>query len=1060
MINYSSSPETEKALKEKLEQAEADESRSLFGFFIRKYRVTYLLILLIIILGAYSLMTLPREANPEVEIPVAVVSTIFPGANPTDTEELVTEVVEEEVENLEGLNRYTSSSGQGTSIVVVEFSASADLDESYRKLREAVDRVTGLPDAAEDPAVMEISLSDMPIVTYSLVGDYSTPELTDIAKGLEKEFTGINNVSKVEILGSLNREFKVIVDPQELSHYGVSLSAISGAIARSNFNLPAGNIQIDAYEYGVRVEGRIQEAEEIKNIPITVQNGSPVYIRDVAAVIDGYEEQSTKSRIGASERLPRNTISLQIYKRTGGNILEIVEESQNIVNNAQANEVVPADVEIVKTNDNSVFIKEDLARLSSSGLQTMGLILVLLLVILSFRGALITALSVPLAFLMTFVFLSIMDLTLNSLVLFSLVLSLGLMVDNSIIIIEGINEYVTKFGKSVRQAALLSVWNFKWPVIAGTSTTIGAFLPILLVSGIMGEFISVLPKTVAAALGSSLFVALIVLPTMAANFIKVPAKGGHRNKRRHRFINHYLDKIRARYASVLYGILPSKKKRRAILAAAWLLFFLAISLPIAGIMRIEMFPPVDVDYFVVNIKLPNGTVIERTDEVTARVEKVVAELPEVDNYVTNVGTGMSLGSTDPSQMSGGSSPHQANITVNLVDDDERERASYEIAQAMRERLARVQDAEVTVEELSAGPPSGDPVEIRLFGQDLRELQEVSTELQNILENIGGVVNIEDNLQESTGEFTFAVNKQQASYYGLTVADIASNLRQAVYGADASTVNLGDEEINIRLKYSESAFTGIEDLKSMAISTPTGGSVALSQIAQIELKPSLLSISHRDGERAVAISGSLAEGAYLQDILTRFQEEVDARGLPEDVSMQIGGEAEEIQQSFQEIFLSMILAVIIIAFILVLQFNSFRQPFIILFALPLAIIGVIAGLNLLMLPFSFTVFIGLVALAGIVVNDAIVLIDAINKNLTLKMDFNEAIIEGGKSRLQPVLLTTVTTIAGILPLVFADELWRGLAIAVIFGLLFSTLLTLIMVPIYYVSICKGEKGCGR
>jgi len=1051
----------EQNLANRLKEAEKEESRSVFGFFVRKFRVAYLLVILIIILGTYSVLTLPREANPEVQIPIAVVTTVFPGANPTDTEELVTDKIEDEIKNLEDLKRFSSSSGQGTSIVVVEFNAEADLDESYRKLRQAVDGVTGLPEDAEDPEVMEISFSDTPIVTYSLVGDYAAPELADIADDLKEELLGISDVSKVEVLGSIDREFRVVVNQEKMSGYGVSLAQVIGAIAGSNVNLPAGDIEIDAFKYGVRVEGEFQSASEIADIAVTSANGSPVYVRDVARVEDGFEEQTTKSRIGLPDEMPRNTVSLQIYKQTGGNILEIVESSRQVIDQAEESGIIPSDMRVLKTNDNSVFIQEDLKRLGSSGIQTMALILVLLLVVLSFRGALITALSVPLAFFMTFIFLGVQGLTLNSLVLFSLVLSLGLMVDNSIIIIEGINEYVTKYGKSVKQAALLAIWNFKWPVIAGTSTTIGAFLPILLVSGILGEFISVLPKTVAAALGSSLFIALIIIPTLASRFIKVGGEASsHRDKRRHQHINRFLDAVRARYASVLRRILPFKKRRRAIIAAAWLAFFLSIAAPITGLMKTELFPPVDVDYFVVNIQLPTGSVLERTDAVTSRVERVVSRVPEVDNYVTNIGTSMSLGMTDPSQMAGGATPHRSNITVNLVDSEERERTSYEIADAVRGKLGHIQGAEVTVEELSAGPPSGAPIEVRLFGKDLTELKQVSERLMGILQDMDGVINVDDNLEETTGEFTFSVNKQQASYYGLNVADIAGNIRRAVYGADASSVTLGDEEIDIRVKYADNALQTVEDLKGLQLPTRTGDTVPLRQVAEVELAPSLLSISHRDGERVALVSADLEEGVYLQDVLNRFNRQVEEQGLPEDISMQIGGETEDITRSYQETFLSMILAVVIIAFILILQFNSFRQPFIILFTLPLAIIGVILGLNLLLLPFSFTVFIGLVALAGIVVNDAIVLIDAINKNLAVGMDFTEAIIEGGKSRLQPVLLTTVTTIAGILPLVFADELWRGLAIAVIFGLLFSTLLTLVMVPIFYVAICKSEKRNGQ
>lgn len=1042
-------------MEEKLEKAFRKEEASLAGFFIKNFRFTYLIMFVIILLGGYSLFTMPREANPEVKVPYAFISTFMPGASPADTEELITTKVEEKIKNLESLSRYTSSSGQGISFVFVEFEAEADLDESFRKLREAVnDAEPNLPDEAEDPEVTELNFSDIPIVTYSLVGDLSDAELKKYAAMLQDEFEDIKNVSRIVILGGLEREFRVIVDQTKLANYNITLGQISNAIALANINIPSGEIEIDGFKYNVRVEGKFSTVDTLKNIVVSTKNGTPIYLRDLGEIIDGFKERETESRIGFKNELPRNTVSLQVYKKTGGNILDIVEETNAVISKLQADGTLGEEIIVQKTNDNSIWIKDDLNRLGKSGLQTMILIILILLIVLSFRGAFITGLSVPIAFLMAFIFLDQVGQTINGITLFSLVLALGLMVDNSIVIIEGIDEYVSKHSRSVYQAAILSVWNFKWPIVAGTMTTVCAFLPILLVSGILGEYLAVLPITLSATLISSLFVAIIIIPTLVSRFLTINNNGkAGRNKKRHEYIDAIRTKLQTVYSGILRSILPSKEKRRLIIATAWILFILSVALPFTGLMEIEMFGDVDVDYIVVNIKAPVGTVLATTKGVTEKVEEIVAKLPELDNYVTSIGTSESLGYSDDI---GSTATHLANITVNFVDDNERERKSYEIAEALRDEFAAIQGAEITVGEISAGPPTGLPIEIRIYGDDLEDLEQIAENIKKYFNLIDGVINVSDSIAESTGDFTFKIDKEKASFYGLSIASIASTLRNAIYGAQASFVTINGEDIDITVKYSDAVFSKVNDLENILLFTPAGENIPVKQIAKLTIEPSLLSIAHRDGQRVVNVTAGVEAGVNLQSIIKNFNDYTAGLTLPDNARIELGGEFEDIEQSYRELFLSMILSIILIAFILVLMFNSFRQPFIILFSLPLAIIGVMIGLNILGMTFSFTVFIGLVALAGIAVNDAIVLIDRINKNIADGMEFIESIIEGGVARMQPIFLTTLTTIAGIFPLIFADELWRGLAITVIFGLLFATILTLVMVPIIYVGLCRKEK----
>lgn len=1044
--------EYDKQYEEKLQNAIKQEEKSFAGFFIKHFRFTYLIIFVLIALGIFSMITLPREAEPEIKVPFIVVTTIYPGATPKDVEDLITKKIEDKIKNLENLNRYTSSSGQGFSSVFVEFTAEADLDESFRKLREKVDDAEPeLPKEAESPMVTEINFNDLPIVTYSLVGDYKNEELKNYADRLQEEFENIQNVSEAPIIGGEEREFQIIVDQNKLNQYGTTLSQIISAIQSANFNLPAGDIEVDGFNYNVRIEGKFYDTTNLNDIVITTFNNSPVLIRDLALVIDGFKESDTKSRIGFLNTESKPTISIQIRKKTGGNILNIVKESEDIIANAHANNLIPDDIQVIKTNDNSVFIKNDLKTLGSSGLQTIILITIILYIVLSFRGALITASSVPLAFLASFYFLKAQDMTLNSIVLFSLVLSLGLMVDNAIVIIEGINEYISKHKKSVYEAAILSVWNFKWPVISGTMTTVSAFLPLLLVSGIMGEYMGVIPKTLAVTLLSSLFVALIIIPTLSARFIKKEAGQTHRSKKRHKFIEKNLNKLKEVYAAFLNNILPHQNKRRMLLATVWILFIISVAVPVSGLMKIEMFPRVDIDYFYVNIELPIGSVIEKTDEITAKVEKIISQMPEMENYVTNIGSAMAI---NPGS-SGSSGSYLSSITVNLADSDNRIARSYELAENLREKLKEIQGAKITVDELSGGPPSGAPIEVRIFGDNAGQAAIATDAVKDYFGKIDGVINIKDSIENATGDFTFRIDKQKANYYGLNVATIASTLRNVIYGTKASVVNLSGDDIDITVKYNKDKITNAEDLKNILIPTNRGENIQLKEVAELELEPALLSINHRDGETVVTVSADTTKEADVQKIISNFEKEKVGLNLPENIKIGIGGETEDIEKSFREIFMSLLVAIGLIALILVLQFNSFKQPFIILFALPLALIGVILGLTILGQPFSITAFIGIVSLTGIVVNDSIILIDRINKNIKGGMNFFEGIVDGGLSRMQPIFVTSITTIVGIFPLIFANEMWVGLSLTIICGLSFSTILTLIVVPVYYASICQKE-----
>ncbi|PIT90773.1 MAG: hypothetical protein COU22_00380, partial [Candidatus Komeilibacteria bacterium CG10_big_fil_rev_8_21_14_0_10_41_13] len=594
---------------DKLYQEAKDYTKSFCGFFINNHRFSILLILAIVIFGGMALFSLPRESEPEVEIPFGNITTIYAGAAPGDVEKLITDKLEDELKSLNDVKRITSNSNTGISSVAVEFSAEADLDESMRKLREAVDKAKSkLPNEAEDPIVSEVSFSDIPIITFSLQGDFSQTELNSYSKALQEELESIPYVSKVSRSGNLDRQFKVEINRQELEGLSLTVGTVIQAIASGNASLPLGSLEINNINYQLRLEGEIEDINALKNLPITTRSdGTVIYLSDIAEVKDGFEKQASLARLSQEGQKALPTVSLQIYKRTGGNILNIIKEAKSQVDELKGHQILPDNLQVIITNDNAQFVAEDLDRLGKNAITTVIIIFIILLFVLGWREALIAGLAIPLSFLSAFLFLKLQGQTLNSMVLFALVLALGLLVDNIIVILEGIYDNINNKKMRPFEGTLLAVKSFFWPVTSGTMTTVAAFLPMLLVSGIMGQYMGILPKTVSAVLISALFISVTLIPAIAAKILKknVIKKNGNGSGQteeikaaaftalRRKIRDHFLKgvkKIQARHVNLLDKVLLNKKQRRKYIIVSWIIFVVMTSFPLLGLLKIEMFP--------------------------------------------------------------------------------------------------------------------------------------------------------------------------------------------------------------------------------------------------------------------------------------------------------------------------------------------------------------------------------------------------------------------------------------------------------------------------------------
>jgi len=1069
--------------KEKLEKEALGFKNSPWLFFVRKSKLTYLVIIFLLIFGISTIKNLPKELNPEVEVPIAVVITAYPGASPSDVEEQITDKIENQIGDLEGLKKITSNSSLGVSAITVEFEAGQNLETSIRKLKDKVDEVNDLPDDATSPSVKEINLNDQPIITAAISGaNYDLTELKTFAENLKDNIKGTPFVSDVVVVGGVEKQIRIDINSQKLSSYGFSLNQIIGVISANNVDFPIGSIELENSNYSVRLAGQLKNVQEISNLQIGQKGGVPIYLEDIAKVTDTFEKVSSKSRISANGRDTSNAVSIQVYKRTGGDILKVAKQTREKIENGRGTDY-PQDVNVDITLDLSEMINKSINTLSANGIQTVVLILVLLFFFLGLREALIAGLSVPFSFFVAFITMSIFGESLNFLSLFSLVLALGLLVDSAVVIVEGMYEKVSTFGLSGFNSAVITIKEYAAPLLSGMLTTIGAFVPLLFVIGIFGAFIKTIPVVVISTLTAALFVSLTIIPAIGAATMK-PVKNRKEKKgrlgrilekigtsligricqkisfickskpRQKRIATRVFERISNKYCTFIPKIISTKRQRVKVIAGVWILLIVSFVLPITGILKIQSFVPNDADFFFVNLKMPNGTALKKTDETVIKIENEIKKENQVKNFVTSVGAG--LGSA--SRLSGGdnsSSSNKAFLQVNLIDKKKRKEKSFEIASRIRKELeSKITEGEVTIEEQQSGPPTGAAVEVRVQGDDLLVLSKIALDLKEELAKIPTVIDAKTSINQTSGEFVFIPNKKIIAENGLSVAQIGLEIRNGVNRNTDENIKKEGDEIPINIGLEEDSLKSIEGIKDISIVAPNGKKMFVSQLGRIEFQPSLASIEHYDKQRMISVTAG-TDGGNPTEITNTFKEKISQMDIPAGYRVDFGGESQELQEVFMDMFTKMIIGIILILFILIIQFNSYRQVLIILFTIPLAMIGVIWGMALARLTIDIPSFIGIVSLAGIVVNNAIILIDEINRELSNGKYIIDAVVDAGRVRLRPVFLTTVTTVFGLLPLSITQPEWRNMGFTIIFGLTFSMFLTLMIVPTLYVSFYKRK-----
>lgn len=1017
-----------------------------WSFFLNKRNFTIFLMIVLVIAGVYSALTMPKEATPDIEIPLGVITTILPGASAPDIERLITDKIESGVLGLEHVSKVTSSSGEGVSSVSVEFDASANIDKSIQQLKDAVDKVRpDLPSEALDPSVTDVNFADQPVLIVSVSGNLAPAELTALGESVSDELKRVEGVSRVIVSGVRSREVQVVVKQDRLRQFNLSLSDVTNAIRAAGITSPAGSLTIDNVNYAVRFEAGVVSTDQVAGLSLTGPGGSILHVRDVADVVDGLEDPSTYSRVSVGGKPANPSLTLTIYKSRGGNIAATGRAALDKLEELKSS--ILAGTDIVVSYDGAEEVSKSLTELTRAGIETVILVMLVLIVTLGWRESLVAAASIPLSFLVAFIGLLASGNTLNNVSLFSLVLAIGILVDSGIVVVEAFHTRLLKYGDK-REAAVAAIREYAWPLIAGTFTTIVVFVPLFFISGIVGKFLASIPFTVIFVLLASIFVALGFVPLLAIMYVK-PSHS--ETATRSETIN---TRLRTWYQGFLHRMLHNKRNQNRFIWSMIGLFVLALALPATGLLKAIFFPGEDLDYLYIEVQKPQGTALSATDLSMREVEEVLYGNKDIVSFVSQTGAGSAFASSNFSGPSGSSAI--GNFTVNLPKGHKK--SSAQLVAELREELKGITSATITVGEPAGGPPSAAPVTITFSGNDLDALTTTAENASHVLSDIPGVINIQSSTKSSAAEFVVTLDSGKAAELGVSPAVVASTLRTALFSEKATSIRSGKDDIEIHTKLdlnpsytdpSETTHATIDAVRALTVNG-SKGPIPLSTIATITYEPTLTSINHEAGIRTSTITADVNAQANAIEVTNLFGKRFTADKLGPGVTMKLGGASEDVGQSFTELFIALLAGAALMLSILILEFNSFRHSFYLLAIIPLSLVGVFGGLALVSSPLSLPSMLGVIALAGVIINHAIILMDSIARihREHPEMSLENVVVEAGSTRLRPILLTTIVTVVGMLPLAFASPFWAPLAFAIMFGLAFSLLLTLVLIPTLY------------
>ena len=1024
------------------------------NYALKKRVAVLLFIVSIILLGSLAYRSLPKEWAPDIGIPILVVTTVYPSAAPIDIESQISYKLEKNLKSVDELKKITSTSAENVSVVVLEFNIDANLDEARNQVREALDKAKEeLPQDAEDSIISDVNFAEFPIMTFNISGNLPLNSIYSVAKLMKEDLEALPGIIRADLIGGSEKELQVRVDPVKLQYYNLSVNDIVSTIQRENVNIPSGNLEIGPLKYSVRVPAEIKKATDIEDIIVKADKNSSVYIKDLAKVNFIEKELNSFSRVGNND-----SISLSLVKKSGYTITLVAQDANKIIK--EYKQLYP-NLDFNILNDSSIEVEQNISDLENNIFTGVIFVVLVLLLVMGIRNALLVGFTIPLSMLLTFVILNLMSITLNFIVLFSLSLSLGMLVDNAVVIIENIYRHL-ETGKKKIDAIRQGVGEVAFPIISSTLTTLAAFLPLLFMPDIIGEFMRYIPIVLIVTLSSSLLVALILNPIICSFFISLPKKVV---KKKDEFQHLQELPVLLVYQSILKWALKHRLITVIGIFASWFLVLFAFG---ASKLGAEFFPKDEPRQVTINVELPPSTKLEETNRVVEAVSvKINPFLKYTDAAVANAGFSGNNGETS------NSGTDKGHILLVFPNWERWEKKPTKVINDIRGILKNISGAKVSVAQSSSGPPVGKAINIEIQGENLLTLKEIAKSIQSQIQSLEGIVNLQDNLSLNRPEIRIEIDRAKLAQYKISASQVAQIVRTALSGSKAGTYRIGKEEHDIVVRFDEDTRADLADLKNFNLVSPVGANLNLADVAVVERGPTFNSIRHIDEKRAITISADAANKSGA-NLLREVKTKLAGFELPSGYNLRYTGEDESSKRSQAFLIQSFFVAIFLIFIILVLQFNSLAHSFIILSSVVLSLMGVFGGLLIHQRPFSIILGgIGTVSLAGIVVNNSIVLLDYIEQLKARGFSINEAIIKGCITRFRPVMLTAATTVLGLMPIIlgldinfynfpaiarFGSEggtIWVPMAYAIVYGLIIATLLTLVITPVFYSLLCSAK-----
>lgn len=1074
-------------------------------------RLLVLLLIIILSVGIYSYLNLPRRLNPEIKIPLVIVSTVFPGAGPSEVESLLTDPLEDSLGSVDNIKTFTSSSRDSVSLIQIEFNSGTDADKAVNDVKSAIDSVS-VPDDAQDPSVSKIDFERFPVWSFSLVSNNDdTASLITFSKELEERIKEVSLVDEVSVSGLEEQEIQILLKPEEISTYQINPQIIFSAIRSSVNALPAGNVVTDSSAFTLSIDPSITSIDDIRNIKIN-DNGTIYNLSDVANISIKSKPSQAQSFISNKDLDARQAVSFSIYKTENADISKSVSEAEKVIEETLS--LYDGQFTIFTTSNISEEIDHQFQELIRDFAITIILVFIALLIFLGIRQAIVASLSIPITFLISFSIMNVFDVALSFISFFSLLLALGLLVDDTIVVISAMTSYHRANKFTPFETGLLVWRDFIVAIFTTTLTTVWAFVPLLLSSGIIGEFIKPIPIVVSTTLLSSFLVAMFITlpitvyllkPTLPRRvkvllyvlitiilylfvfsisgkspltvvilailsgliFISYKTRNNLianiKNKNRINTKNYrrYLDNgfisfepISIRYQLFIRKILASRKSVKTVMVIVVIFSIFSYALLPLGFVKNEFFPKTDSNEINVSVQLPVGTNLSTSRKESLNILKDLRTVDDVETVSLNLGQSFSA-------EQGASSSEVSNFLYTLVLFEDRSKSSSEISEEIRNDFKEYSKGKISVVEASGGPPAGADVQIKIIGSDLGVLDQYADQLITYLDSQNGVTNVDKSIKPGTSKVSFTPDPTLMSENNVSIEQVAFALRTFASGFEIDSVKFDEsstDNIDISLRMSDSD-QFIESIDKINIQTPLG-MVPISSLGKVTLNSSPALITREEGKRTISVTASVESGYSIPEINANLESYADTLDLPTGYSWKTGGVNEENQSSVNTILIAMILSFLLILVTMVLQFSSFRKAFIVLLVIPLSISGVFIIFALTNTYLSFPALIGMLALFGIVVKNSILIVDKIQANQKTKMSFEESIAEGAASRLEAIALTSFTAILGLTPITLSDPLWRGLGGAIISGLVFSGTIMLFFIPVVYYLMFKSQAKKSR